>query len=190
MSTLIRLFKRFSPVGSSELSDWPGNLEAAFATRPTFAVLLGLFTGLCGRYIFSRSVKRIFYSFLVTGVYARALCWGFWSGWVEHSSCFPNLLQISWSVRLHFFHHCGWWSFEMYQRLFVMCGVSLFSIFVNAIFFNVPELLNKFVSFQFICSVSWHVKNNGFLLLSRILLIRGRETFLAFAAKGPTKFSF
>ena len=76
------------------------------------------------------------------------------------------------------------------KKLFVLFFVNLFTVLLNAIWFNTPEMLHKFVKSGFICSVSLHMENKFLLLLTCGLLSGGRDTNLIFTGEGPTKFSF
>ena len=50
-------------------------------------------------------------------------------------------------------------------KLFFLFYVNLLRVFLNAVCFNTPELLNKFVKSGFMCSVSWHMENEFLLLM-------------------------
>ena len=76
------------------------------------------------------------------------------------------------------------------KKLFFLFCVNLFTVLLNAICFNTPELLNKFVKSGFICSVSWHMENKFLLLLTCGLLSGCWDTVLIITGEGPTKFSF
>ena len=76
------------------------------------------------------------------------------------------------------------------KKLFFLFCVNLFRVLLNAICFNTPELLNKFLKSGFICSVSCHMENKCLLLLACGLLSDGGDTTLIFTGEVPTKFGF
>ena len=76
------------------------------------------------------------------------------------------------------------------KKLFFLFCVNLIRVLLNAICFNIPELLNKIVKSGFICSVCWHIENKCLFLLTCGLLNGGWDTILIFNGEGPTKFSF